>query len=369
MSQNNNTTVMSTPSHYTNNFANHSLAPRSVLDPLEYYTMVHCAPHIVDMISQHFDFQELMKLSTVCTSWHDFTVESPSQMKKIKFVINNKQETERLKITQRKYQSIKINLEENPEDFRAFALLEIHHMHSLTSFEICTSNGDAMRPISQLSSKYEYKIEELTLTDVLSTNAFQAFTLQHLKTFNANNVNKNLVYNIIRLNPNVTKLSLRNVRDIDKMLKLLSSNTSLHLQELTFSEYSDYNFDPLKVNFCKFLQLQMSSMKVLKLDMWVGFPALNLILVMTNLNHLELFELAKSKAEQWKTVDLQMNSSVRYLRLQDINGGAVNRIFILEKILQACVNVTELRIYERNEFINRAIEKFAPRKLRIITDL
>lgn len=296
-----------------------------VFDPLESFANI---PEIVDLIFQHFDFQDLMNVSTVNNFYHDFIFSSPKCIKKVKLLVLS--DVEMLQST-RYYQNVKFSRKLENQKVISFLLKS-------KSWESIDLKG-----ITSLKFLEEFEsLEELILREPSSIK--EEFKLAHLKKLEIDDCHQDLVLAIVKDSKKLVKLSITNVKPMEKLLQNLADLDHLQLEEFSLSEYSTYNFDQNKSELLDFLKSQTKSLKKLVMDIWVGLPVLKFILCMPKLKHLELFELSKSSYVKWDGLDFPSSKSITYLNLENMSGDK----HLLKFFLKACPNVERLSLFELN---------------------
>lgn len=296
-----------------------------ILDPIESFGNV---PEIVDLIFQHFEFQDLMNISTANSLYHNFIFSSSKCMKKVKLLVSS--DVEMVQST-RYYQNVKFSRKIETQKVVSF-LLKSKLWKSID-----------LKGITNLKFLEEFKhLEELVLREPSSIK--EEFKLARLKKLEIDDCHQDLVLAIVKESSKLSKLSVTNVKPMEKLLQNLTDLEQLKLEEFSLSEYSTYNFDQNKSELLDFLKSHVKSLKKLIMDIWVGLPVLQFILCMPDLKHLELFELSKSCYVKWDELDFPTSKSITHLNLENMSGDKN----LLKFFLKACPNVKCLSLFELN---------------------
>lgn len=298
-----------------------------IADPVEFFFNI---PEIIDLTFQHCKFQDLMNISTVNTFYHDFIINSPKCMKKVKLVVTGELEME----TTRNHQNVNVKFSRKFENQKTIAFLS----KGKSSWKSIDVKG-----IANLKFLESFEnLEELILRGPSSIK--EGFKLKNLKSLGIDDCHQDLVLTIIKDNKRLKKLSITNVKPMEKLLENLKDLQDMNLEEFSLSEYSTYNFNHSKTELLEFLQSQENSLKKLVMDIWVGLPVLKFILCASKLQHLELYELSKSSYVIWDELEYPTSKSIIRLNLENMSGDKS----LLKFFLRACPNVEVLTLFEVN---------------------
>lgn len=319
-------------------------------DPMEYFRGI---PDVIDLVYQHFEFRDLMALTEINTSYHDFVVNSAKYMKKVKLVVSPE-----VAESERNYQNVKVLRNQLSLPSTASLILKFK---SCRSIEI-EGNFD-LNDLLALDDVLGFK--ELTLFSLRVGNGrFCGKAIRHsyspvlnnVTTLNFRDYSFITVNDMIKRCRNVKKLSLTDVKSL-MYFYTLPALEHLQLEELEISDYSDYNFEPEKADLFKFMKSQSKSLKVLSMDIWVGLPTLKVIMEMPQLIHLDLYELAKSHLHMtWNNLALPTSNSIEHLQLQDYQ----NNEALLECFVVACPKLRKLKVNSLSENASRIISSRLP---------
>lgn len=269
-------------------------------------------------------------------------------MKKVELVLNSDLERlDALKRMSRKYQYLTVKLDLVTSD---------HATRPIRCLLNCNYIPRAYILNFVMESIADSSITQLTMSGSTAKRYSSSVKLNNLRTLNVFDcTNTDFVSTLVE-NSNINKISLTNFGGLKEFLQRMTSGQSMSLlEELEISEYSDYNFVQTKGELLDFLDIHNDSLKVLKLDIWVGIPVLKHILNMKNVHHLELFELAKA-GSSFRDLDLPVNNSITRLVLQDL----FDSVRSFKCILKACPNVTHLKVYDRAKITDEMLKQYAP---------
>lgn len=300
-------------------------------DPIEYFANV---PQIIDLIFQHFNFQDLINISTVNFLYHDFIFNSAKCMKKVKLVVTGDAEMQ----CARSYSNVKFGRKLDNQKIVSF-------LSGNKSWKSIDVKGIANLKFMEVFED----LDELVLRE--PSKIKEEFKLVNVKRLEIDDCHQDLVCVILKGIKKLTKLSITNVKPMDRLLQNLADMKDLKLEEFMLSEYSTYNFDQTKTDLLNFLKSQSRSLKKLVMDIWVGLPVLKFILCLPNLQHLELYELSKSSYVNWNELDYPASKSITYLNLENMSGDKS----LLKFFLQACPNIEYLSLFELNSNLMEVI--------------
>lgn len=333
----------------------------SDFNPLEYFSH---APHIIEFIFQHFTCDELIRTATVSTSYQDFIFNSASCMKRVKLIVrDDDRRVQEIVKSDKTHRNVKIQMDK---------FLSLDQVHSIISkhkkwrsIEINFAND--ITSLLQSISSYCQNLQELKLFNI-KVDVVQDITgsnFNKVKSLLINCCNADLAFSIIASCPNLKKLYLTQIKNLDELITMLAQLRTFQLEDLNVGEYCNYNYERVMTELLNFLKRHFASLKVLQLHLWAGLPVLKLVFCMPYLHRLELFGIHMShRVLDWSEIELPTSRSITHLRHEDIEDYHDS----IECILKSCPNITHIKIHGLDRDLLKSITKLAPKLVELEKD-
>lgn len=301
---------------------NQSMEKHSPINFFEYFTDHISAPHVIKLILQHFTFVELADLATVSSSYYDNL---------IRCVDLSSRETSR------SINTASCSCKSSDPDPSSFAKATLIKDDDASRFVNLRQTVD----LASFS-----KVSRLKIAGSIKFKDIKSLRLDNLKELSVSQSwDIDSVSRIVNCSPSLEILELDRINGISRLLDKLKDHIAPNtLKCLHLTDFSSYNFEPDKKELLELLESQKDSLEILRLDIWIGFPALKLMLTMPNLCTVELYELAKShRTAKWIEQVLPISDSITKLTLQDIT----NDSHLMESMMRSCPKVTSLKVYDK----------------------
>lgn len=338
---------------------------RVKINPFEYFNY---APHIVDLIIQHFKVKELVKTTEVSPEFNNIISSSRKWKEKIKFH-GSKYKGE----LKRQYWNVKFLWSNSAKNFERLSLTldDVRKMFAeQTSIRCFETEEEGMVNVfltkDQAKNLTELKLHGGRLN--ISGYCDKAFILRGCGSLsNLRDIETiHLVCqgSVRKEFAELLANSLEHLRELvvkkcDKKLtrvvfQSISRNKRIQLEKFIFHDHSFYNFSGDKHSLLKLMESQSNSIKFAEFDVWATLHVIKQLLRMPALKTLRLFELSKSDGTSWESINLPVSTSITKLLLDDLKDNKD----LLIAFLKACPSIKSLKIHSRTTEIMAVIQEY-----------